>query len=46
MIISPQGRVITRLESDEGIIYADIDIAEVDSMRAQIPTFAHKRTDL
>nr|CCA15296.1 unnamed protein product [Albugo laibachii Nc14] len=45
-IISPWGEVISTCEHDEAIIYADINLAEVDGMRRNIPTMSQRRTDV
>eukprot|EP01119_Soliformovum_irregulare_P002061 TRINITY_DN1211_c0_g2_i2.p1 TRINITY_DN1211_c0_g2~~TRINITY_DN1211_c0_g2_i2.p1 ORF type:complete len:211 (-),score=42.57 TRINITY_DN1211_c0_g2_i2:579-1211(-) len=45
-LVSPWGKVIASLEEKEGILYADIDLTEVDAMRQQIPCWSQKRADL
>lgn len=38
LIIDPWGEVLADAGEDEGVIYADIDLAEVEKRRAQIPS--------
>ncbi|KAL0589282.1 hypothetical protein ABG067_002501 [Albugo candida] len=45
-IISPWGEVISTCKHDEAIIYADINLAQVDEMRQNIPTMSQRRTDI
>ncbi|MDR4505325.1 MAG: carbon-nitrogen hydrolase family protein [Candidatus Scalindua sp.] len=46
MIVDPWGRVLAEAEDDENIICAEIDLAVLDTVRAEIPTFNHRRIDL
>ena len=43
MIIDPWGRVLADAGEETGIIYADLDMAEVDKARASIPALRHDR---
>jgi predicted amidohydrolase len=43
LIISPWGEIIAEGDTDPGVIVADIDPAEVDSVRARIPALDHAR---
>jgi omega-amidase len=45
-VASPWGKVIGSTAHDEAIVYADVDMAEVDAMRQQIPTGRQQRDDL
>jgi len=45
-VISPWGRVISSTEHQPDIVYADIDLHEVDEIRAQIPVTSQRRLDL
>ena len=46
LVCDPMGRVLTRAGSDPCILYADLDPAEVDSARRQLPLLSARRTDL
>lgn len=46
MIVDPWGRVLAEAEDDENIISAEINLAVLDTVRAEIPTFNHRRVDL
>ena len=41
-----RGEVIATCDSEETTLYADIDLAQVDSVRTQIPVTSQKRWDL
>ena len=43
LVIDPWGRVMLDMGDSTGIGYADIDLAEVDKARAQVPVLAHRR---
>lgn len=43
LIISPWGEILADGGEAEGIVYADIDIAQVDTVRASIPSLQHDR---
>ena len=43
LVIDPWGRVMLDMGDGTGIGYADIDLAEVDKARAQVPVLAHRR---
>ncbi|ETW07453.1 hypothetical protein H310_01966 [Aphanomyces invadans] len=45
-VVSPWGDVVATTSHEEAIVYADIDIEQVDEMRRNIPTAMQKRTDL
>jgi omega-amidase len=44
--VSPWGVVVATTDEGEGIVYADLDLAEVESVRRSIPILQQKRTDL
>ncbi|MEF2245014.1 MULTISPECIES: carbon-nitrogen family hydrolase [unclassified Paenibacillus] len=46
MVIDPWGEVIAHAEEEETIIYADIDLALVDEVRARIPIFKDRRPEI
>jgi predicted amidohydrolase len=46
MIIDPWGTVIAQARDGEGIAVADIDVAWLQSVRARIPVWQHRRPDL
>ena len=41
-----RGEVVVSTDEREGIVYGDIDLAQVDSVRSQIPVTSQKRWDL
>lgn len=45
-VYSPWGTVLATTEHDAAIIYADVELAEVEAIRAQIPIGVQKRDDL
>lgn len=45
-VASPFGDVITSCDETEQLMLCDIDLAEVDSVRQQLPTFLRLREDL
>ena len=45
-VVSPWGKVIGELDEKEGVLIADIDLAECESVRAAIPIQYQKRYDL
>jgi len=45
-IVSPWGKVLGTTEHQQEIVYADIDMQEVEDMRKQIPTSTQQRNDL
>jgi predicted amidohydrolase len=46
MIIDPWGTVTAQASDKEGVIYADIDMDYLESVRSQIPCLKHTRMDL
>lgn len=46
MVIAPWGEIRLDMAKQEGIGYADIDLAEVESVRERIPVFADRRENL
>lgn len=46
MVASPWGNVIQRASEKEEIIFADMDPAELDRIRRELPLLKHRRTDL
>lgn len=45
-VVDPLGTVITSCDEREQILYAELDLARVDEVRAQLPTFLHLRRDV
>ncbi|XP_029664502.1 nitrilase homolog 2-like [Formica exsecta] len=45
-LTNPWGEILDELDADEGMVVSDIDLKVVDEVRAQIPTFNQRRTDL
>lgn len=46
MVCDPMGQVLTRAGADSCILYADLEPAEVDSARRQLPLLSARRTDV
>lgn len=46
MIIDPWGKTIIEADEDESLLTAEIDLAEVDRVRATIPVFEDRRPDV
>ncbi|XP_066590900.1 uncharacterized protein [Prorops nasuta] len=45
-LTDPWGKILCELDSEEDMIVSDIDVCKVEEVRAQIPTFIQRRTDL
>ncbi|XP_015173290.1 PREDICTED: omega-amidase NIT2 [Polistes dominula] len=45
-LTNPWGEILHELDSTEDMIVSDIDLKVVDEVRAQIPIFSQRRTDL
>ena len=45
-VVSPWGEVLATTEHTPTIVYADIDLAQVDAVRQQVPVGYQKRDDL
>jgi len=45
-VTSPWGKIVATTEHAEDIVYADIDLAEVEQIRQAIPVRSQRRTDL
>ena len=45
-VVDPWGTVIAGADETEQILYADLDLARVDLVRQQLPTFLHLREDV
>ncbi|PBC32304.1 Omega-amidase NIT2 [Apis cerana cerana] len=45
-LTSPWGEILHDLETDESMVVTDIDLKIVEEVRAQIPLFYQRRTDL
>lgn len=44
-VISPWGKVLATTEHDEALVMCDVDLQEMDTIRAQIPIRKQRRTD-
>jgi predicted amidohydrolase len=42
-VVSPFGEVLEALEGEPGLIFADLDPAEVDDARQKLPVLANRR---
>ena len=45
-MVDPWGTVIARAPDRPGMIFAEIDLDYVDSIRAKIPALQNRRTDI
>lgn len=45
-LIDPWGSVLVEGDDQEGLLTADVDLTQVDAVRAQIPVFADRRPDV
>ena len=45
MIVDPWGRVLDVLDDGEGHAIADLDLAEIEQVRARVPALANRRPD-
>jgi predicted amidohydrolase len=43
MVISPWGEVLVDAGTEPGIVYAEVDLAEVERARGRIPSLQHDR---
>ncbi|AEG17798.1 carbon-nitrogen hydrolase family protein [Methanobacterium paludis] len=46
MIVDPWGDIISRADADEKIIYADINLSKVESVRNELPLLKNRRKDI
>ena len=46
LVADPFGRVLCEADETEQILYAQIDLDQIDQVRAQLPTFLHLRRDV
>ncbi len=46
LVVDPWGKVIEEASTDQGIIYATIDLDYVDQIRQQLPLLKHMRTEI
>ena len=46
MIVDPWGVVLARVEEGVGVCVADLDLARLDEVRAQVPSLEHRRPDV
>jgi predicted amidohydrolase len=46
MIVDPWGKIVVELGETPGLITADIDLDYVDTVRARIPVFEDRRSDV
>lgn len=44
MVIDPWGKIIGRLEREPGILYASLDMMQVDAARRKVPALMHGRS--
>ncbi|NLE23613.1 MAG: carbon-nitrogen hydrolase family protein [Actinobacteria bacterium] len=46
MIVDPWGVVLAQVEDGAGVCVADLDLARLDEVRAQVPSLQHRRPDV
>lgn len=46
MVVDPWAKVVAEANEEEAIVVADVNLQTVDEVRAQIPIFSQRRTDL
>ena len=46
MIVDPWGRVLAKAKDSQNVITAEVDLSLLEEVRAEIPLFEHRRTDL
>lgn len=46
IVVSPWGKVLNCLDKDEGYLLTEINFAEVDKVREQLPLLEHRRLDI
>ena len=47
MVISPWGEIVAKADADKpDVVFADIDLAEIDTRRTNMPLAQQRRTDL
>jgi predicted amidohydrolase len=46
MVIDPWGTVISRASEKEEIIFADLELSQIETIRNNLPILKHRRTDL
>jgi omega-amidase len=46
MVINPWGSIVSQCEHSEDVVYADIDLAYMNTVRSQIPISKQRREDL
>jgi predicted amidohydrolase len=46
MIVNPWGEILTQGNEHEALLCAQIDLALVDDVRARVPVFRDRRTDI
>ena len=43
LVVDPWGKILADGGTDEGVVMADIDLAEVGKVRAKLPSLQHDR---
>ena len=46
IVVDPWARVLSQLGEEPGVAITDIDLAQADTVREQLPLLKHRRTDL
>ena len=46
MVADPWGKVVQSLDEKEGVMIVEIDLAELEKIRNELPLLKHRRTDL
>lgn len=45
IVVDPWGKVVAQLEEGAGMLHVEVDLSEVDRVRAQLPLLRHRRRD-
>jgi len=46
VVVDPWGEIIAERAAEPGVVFADIDAARVRQVRAQLPSWSHRRPDI
>ncbi|KAG8307414.1 Carbon-nitrogen hydrolase [Homalodisca vitripennis] len=46
MVVDPWGKILQQADSQEETVIVDLDLAEIDNVRKQIPVYYQRREDL
>ena len=46
LVVSPWGKVLTRLEEKEAVAFCEIDLDKINKVRQELPLLKHRRKDI